>query len=99
MPNLTSQAFETLNQSSILTFEKASEVTTDPYFFIPTIIYFLIPIIVYFIWGAIAEARTSSGNVKIITTSNFWIILVLFIFFLSIALILTIFPIHLKFFA
>lgn len=96
MENITAQVFTNTNETVRLGFEKATEVTTDPWFFTPLIIYSALVIVIYLIWGGLAE---NPQGKKIATTNNFLVFLLLLVFFLAIGILLTIFPVYLKFFS
>jgi len=102
----TSQELATNLNSTVIegaktSFESAIQVTQDPFYIIPVILLLALPILIYLIWGAVSSARTPQGHViqgtNTIQTANFWIGFMIFIFFLSLASLLMIFPIWLKY--
>jgi len=94
-------ANETIQEVAKITFEQATEVTQDPWFFVPIIILFAIFLIILVLWASIAKARTSDGRkvegTNVIQTANFLIAFFIYFFSIGIILMLIIFPVWLQF--
>lgn len=92
----------TIQESSKLSFDKVTAVTTDPTFIILWIILVFLPAIIYIIIACFTKARSTSGqslSSPMIYSPNTWIAPAVWIFFQS-AFLLTfiIFPLWLKIF-
>lgn len=95
MENVTSQVFAEASKNISLSFEKASEITTEPTFFVPLIIYSALVIMIYLIWAGIAK---NPNGTSLIRSEKVIIFLLMLVLFLAIGVLLTIFPVYLKFF-
>jgi len=80
-------------------FDEAFNVTATPEFIVAILAAWLFPLILYLLWGALAQARTASGQVlarKAISSPNFWVAVVIWFFIQGTLLLLIIFPVWIK---
>ena len=83
-------------QNSTITFESATQITTNPLFFIPVGLIWFVTFVLLFIIGVSAKARVGNRVSKtlMISSYNFWYVVLLHLF-LGILFMFIIFPVWL----